>query len=217
MPTHRILKHVKVNEYQWKWEPLLSFFQLKASDLAPEFNVDYRSDMPKEDRRGGYPYYLPIGWYRHGLRVIDKYADGEVWLGSTNIDGEWAVAFHGTHAGAVKGIQEKGLLITKVDAMRTEAVQQGGDKFDRAGLYVATHCTGGVHPRYTKPFQINTSSQTTETFRVVFQCRVKPKAFTIHRSPVATGEAWRFVDPDDIRPYGILLKNEKTPDIFPTD
>ena len=175
--------------------------------------------MPKEQRRGGYPYYLPIGWYRHGLRVIDKYPEDKLWLGDSNVDGEWAVAFHGTHGGAVKGIQEKGLLLIKRDAMRPEAVRQGGKEFDGPGVYVATHCTGGAHPQYTKPFQISPSSQTTETFRIVFQCRVKPKAFTIHTTPVSIGEAWRFVNPDDIRPYGILLKKDPppTPDTYPAD
>ncbi|CAF2072242.1 unnamed protein product [Rotaria magnacalcarata] len=212
-PKHRILKHVKKDEYEWKWKPLISFFQLQTTDFAPEFNIDYTSGMPTKDKRGGFPYYLPIGWYRHALKVVNKYPEDKLWLGSNNVDGEWPVAFHGTHGGAVKGIKEKGLLISNADAMKDDAVKDKGTYFDRPGLYVATHCTGGAHPSYTKPFTINTSSTMNEKFRVVFQCRVKPDAFTIHTKPVATGEAWRFVDPDAIRPYGILVKNEKTPDV----
>jgi hypothetical protein len=197
--------------------PLINFFQLKSTDFDTDFNEDYRSGMNTIDRRGGLPYYLPIGWYRHALKVIDKYPDDKLWLGHENIKGEWAVAFHGTHGGAVKGITKEGLLITKVDLMREEAVELGGSDFNKPGLYVATHCTGGAHPRYTTPFNINVSSEKVETFRVVFQCRVKPDAFTIHRRPVEKGRAWRFVDPDAIRPYGILVKNEEAPDSYVED
>lgn len=168
--------------------------------------------MPTTDTRGGLPYYLPIGWYRHALKVVDKYPDDKLWLGSNNTDGEWPVAFHGTHGGAVKGITEKGLLITKVDLMRKEAIENGGEDFDKPGLYVATHCDGGAHPSYTRTFTVPSSQKKTETFRVVFQCRVKPGAYTVHTSPVTEGEAWRFVDPDAIRPYGILVRNEETSD-----
>lgn len=164
------------------------------------------------DKRGNLPYYLPIGWYRHALKVVDKYPNDKLWLGHDNVAGEWPVAFHGTHAGAIKGIKEKGLLVTQTDVKREEAVENGGVEYDKPGLYVATHCTGGAHPRYTKTFDVKSSSDVTETYRVVFQCRVKPNAYTSHRSPVDKGHAWRFVDPEAIRPYGILVKNEATPD-----
>ena len=184
-------------------------FQLQPSDLAPEFNMDYSSNMPTEDRRGDYPYYLPIGWHRHALKVVDKYPEDQLWLRSDNIEGEWPVAFHGTHSGAVKGITKEGLRKTRVDLMREESAEQRGKDFDRPGLYVATHCDGGAYPNYTKPFSIKTSSDITETFRVVFQCRVKPDAFTTHSGPVRIGNASRFVDSDAIRPNGILLKKEQ--------
>lgn len=160
------------------------------------------------DRRGGLPYYLPIGWYRHALKVIDKYPDDTLWLSSSNIDGQWAVAFHDTNGGAVKGIKEKGLLITRNDVTRNQAVRKVGSCVNKPGLYVAAHCTGGAHPGYTKPFSISLSQEKNETFRVVFQCRVKPGAYTTHTDPVNIGEAWRFVDPDAIRPYGIFVKKE---------
>ena len=93
--------------------------------------------------------------------------------------------------------------------MREEAVQQKGTDFDKPGLYVTTHCNGGAYPVYTKPFSIPSSKNKSETFRIVFQCRVKPNAYTTHTFPVINGEAWRFVDPDAIRPYGILVKKEE--------
>ncbi|UJR24705.1 hypothetical protein I4U23_006079 [Adineta vaga] len=211
-PKHRILKYVKPDEYDCKWMPLINFFQLSPFDFAPEHNRDYTTDMSEKETRGSLPYFLPLGWYRHALKVVDKYSNDQLWLGSSNVDGEWAVAFHGTHGEAVKGIKEEGLRKTTNDAMRKDAVQMSGTYFDKPGLYVATHCTGGSHPAYTQPFTVQATKNKSETFRVVFQCRVKPGSYTTHSSPVKIGHAWRFVDPEAIRPYGILIKNEETPD-----
>jgi hypothetical protein len=74
-------------------------------------------------------------------------------------------------------------------------------------LYVATHCNGGFHPIYTAKFEVKTSPEKTDTFQVVFQCRVRHNSYTSHKGPVKVGEAWRIVDPTAVRPYGILLKN----------
>jgi hypothetical protein len=188
--------------------------KVHASDLAPEHNYDYRPDStPSELRRGGHTYYLPRGWYRHALRVLHKYEKDSKWLGQSNTQGEWPVAYHGTKSWAVPGIVQQGLMTNavtdavKLDAKRPEAIQQMGEEADRPGLYVATHCDGGADI-YTEPFTVTTSPKKTESFRIVFQCRVKPEKFTVHKSPVNEGNAWRYVDASSIRPYGILLKKE---------
>ncbi len=163
---------------------------------------------------GGYQCYLPIGWYRHALRVVDKYPDDQRWLGSNNVKGEWPIAYHGTRVHAIKSIVNQSLLprYAKVDAQRMDAVQKNGSYFDKVGVYVATHCNGGAHPAYTVPFTVQTSSKKTECFRVVVQCRIRPDSFTRHIPPVVVGESWRIVDPAAIRPVAILLKNEETAD-----
>lgn len=191
--------------------PLINFFQLNPSDFAPEFNINYTADMGTEQMRGGLPYFLPTGWFRHALKVVDKFPEDQLWLGSTNADGEWAVGFHGTHAKAVKGIKDEGLRKTSRDIMQSEAVAQKGEDYNKPGLYIATHCTGGAHPAYTKEFSVPSNTGENETFCVVFQCRVKPGQFTTHLPPVKVGQAWRFVDSDAIRPYGILVKKEEAP------
>jgi hypothetical protein len=165
--------------------------------------------MPNELERGSKPYYLPLGWYRFGLKVEHKYTDDKLWLGCANTEGEWPVAFHGTHANAVHGIVKDGLLpsAVKTDAMLQEAIDQIGEEANRPGLYVATHCNGGSD-RYTQPFTVTTFPGKSEQFRIVFQCRVQPGKFTTHTSPVNVGEAWRIVDPKAVRPYGILVKKD---------
>ena len=180
-----------------------------ASDLAPEYDYDYRPPFSLiKQTRGGFDYFFPLGWYRHGLKVLNKYEDQE-WIGQSDSDNVWPVAFHGTKSWAVGNIVDKGLMTSavKVDAMRSEATQQKGKEMDRPGLYVATRCDRGASI-YTEPFEVTVSADKVEKYRIVFQCRVKPGQFTTHTSPVNEGEAWRFVDPTCIRPYGILLKKE---------
>ena len=150
-----------------------------------------------------------MSWYRHALKVDRKYHDDPIWLGSTADKRVWPVAFHGTKSQAVKGITDEGLLTGKVihDFMLKDAIKQAGPSVMQPGLYVATHCDGGSHPQYTKSFTVDLPPNKVETFHVVFQCRVRPGSFTRHAEPVKIGEAWRFVDPTAIRPYGILLKS----------
>jgi hypothetical protein len=153
---------------------------------------------------------LPIGWYRHALKVLHKYGDDRTWIGRINAKGEWPVAYHGTKKDAVSSIVAKGLLPSAVvtDAMKSEAIEQMGEEANQPGLYVATYCNGGSYPQYTTPFTVTTFPDKSERFSIVFQCRVQPNKFTIHTSPVKEGKAWRIVDPNAIRPYGILLKKE---------
>lgn len=86
--------------------PLVGYFELEPTIFDPIFNFEYTNDMPTEDTRGSLPYYLPIGWYRHALKVLGKYSDGNTWLNCDKIDGEWVVAFHGTKIESVKGITQ---------------------------------------------------------------------------------------------------------------
>jgi hypothetical protein len=208
----KILRCIKPAHYDYKWQSVLSFLQLKISDFDSKYNLDYsKGGMPEQQMRGNEPYYLPIGWYRHGLNISNKYGSENVWLGSSNSDGEWPVAFHGTHSGAVSGIIQDGLSAgtAKRDLMQPEAIQQLGPAAKGIGLYLATHCNGGSYPQYTHPFTVSTGDKT-ENYCVVFQCRVRPKSFSVHTGCVKTGKAWRVIDPTAIRPYGLLLKKEET-------
>ena len=78
---------------------------------------------PKGDRSSGWgegesrgpplhlqKYYPPLGWNGYGLRVSKQYDNGDdTWLGYSNVEGEWYIAYHGTGGlGVVKNILEKG-------------------------------------------------------------------------------------------------------------
>ncbi|KAI4875388.1 hypothetical protein NFI96_007627 [Prochilodus magdalenae] len=72
------------------------------SFLAPSFDYDFRNLTDStECTRGGEPYTRPCGWYRFALKVLNKYPDGNAWLGpggwrSQSAPGEWPVSYHAT-------------------------------------------------------------------------------------------------------------------------
>ena len=48
------------------------------------------------EQKGGEDYDSPIGWNGTGLKVNDKFDDGDnTWIGMNNSPGEWCVAYHG--------------------------------------------------------------------------------------------------------------------------
>jgi hypothetical protein len=205
-------------QYDYEWGSALKYLKINPDLFDPDHNMDYRTGRhPKEDQRGGCPYYLPLGWYRHALKVSGKYGIDPTWIGMKNAAGEWPVAYHGTKAVAALPIITQGLSTDYVqrDVMQEEAIEQKGLSVAGPGVYVATHCEGGSYPSYTTPFSVPTSDGGSEKYSLVFQCRVKPGEFTNHTGPVKEGEAWRFVDSSHIRPYGLLLKKEK--DVSETD
>jgi len=63
-------------------------------------NLDSRGNKfegwSKNQKRGNYFYDPPIGWIGIGLKVLQKFDNGDdTWIGNNNSTGEWAVAYHG--------------------------------------------------------------------------------------------------------------------------
>jgi hypothetical protein len=201
-----IFQYLIPERYDYKWEAALTFLQLQESDFDPRFNRSY--PHAHEDTRGGRPYYLPEGWYRHALKVEDKYKNDQVWLGMNNSPGEWSVAYHGTKHGVVKSIIGTGLQqkFVTFDACKDEAKKQRPTIPDVNGLYVATHCEGGASHYVGTGFKIEGPPGTIKTYYIAFQCRVENGKFTEHKGPVTVGLALRVFDEKAIRPYGLLLK-----------
>ena len=63
--------------------------------------LDYRGNKtpdgyPIGQKRGAYDYIPPTGWKAFGLKVLDKYDQGNNnWLAMDGNPEEWAVAYHG--------------------------------------------------------------------------------------------------------------------------
>ena len=206
-----MLYSIKSDHYQYELIHPLSYLQLSSKDFDTHSNFDYKqTTLTQENRCGNYPYHIPIGWYHHAFNVKSKYADNDIWLGQENVHGEWPIAFHGTHTPtAIDNTRQSSLSShSKADTLQNEDVDRTSMLRIGTGIIVATNCNGGAD-KYTTPLTIS-NGDSTETFKVVFQCRVKPGSFTTHTGLVDVGVLWQVVDPQAIRPSGLLLKNETT-------
>ncbi|XP_053283404.1 uncharacterized protein LOC128444773 [Pleuronectes platessa] len=170
--------------------------------FAPQYNYDFTKLTETETYwRGGEKYERPCGWYRFGLKVLDKYP-GNTWLGTTyrgtqSSPGEWPVSYHGTSK-------------TGADGIIGDHYQPGpGQAFGR-GIYSTPDIS--VANRYAKTF---TSIKNGKTYKVVLQNRINPE----YRKKYANDLYWLVPIPKGtsedeeqemveraIRPYGLLLK-----------
>jgi hypothetical protein len=153
--------------------------------LAPEFNRDYTNELDDGIilKRGGEIYNRPYGWKRIGLKVSGKYKN-DIWVGSTNTDQEWPVAFHGTNFDGLKGICLDGFDISKSQR----------DKFGKG--------------HYTTPLITIAEKFATEAsidgvlIKYVVQTRVNPKSINRKNDD----KYWILPNDDDLRPYGFCYK-----------
>ncbi|CAM2729971.1 unnamed protein product [Rotaria socialis] len=213
-----VLSMAKPGNYLPEWKSVLDHLRLHPDDFDPTHNRDY-INIPAHDfvqQRGNRPYYRPIGWFRHALRVINKDNKNTVWLGMNNGPDEWCVAYHGTKYRNVRLILDEGLRGAMYnDGWKQVATNEVGEKANVMGTYLGTHCNkGSDNDRYAERFTVKMqsgSAVTEEHYRVVFQCRVKPKSFTEHKDPHRESfedplfKELRVYESDAIRLYGILL------------
>ena len=170
----------------------------------PQFDYDFRrGSESSECSRGGKPYKRPWGWYRFALKVLDKYPDGNTWLGpngwrSYSADGEWPVSFHGTSIEGAKGITEA-------------SYRAGHHQLYGRGIYSTPNIDTAEHYAMSKKF----TSKNGKTYKVIMQNRINPekRVKTVKADywliPVRQGtspaEEKKIVE-TSIRPYGILIK-----------
>lgn len=168
----------------------------------PRFTDPGFADQPQT--RGGLPYRRPLGWRRFGLRVQDRFVDPD-WLSSDGRAGEWAVAYHGTCAHAVRPIATSGL-----QAGGRGGVERLHGAIFGDGVYCAPHVEHAAFFAEAVPVE---AAEGLRCFQVVFQCRLRPSSFTVHDDGL--GDVFVVKSEANIRPYGILL-SECLPDGTPT-
>ncbi|XP_040894785.1 uncharacterized protein LOC121182387 [Toxotes jaculatrix] len=173
--------------------------------LDPDYDYDFTDVKDTQTfYRGGEVYERPCGWKRYALKVLDKYRDGNAWLGERghcttthSEDGEWPVAYHGTSRSGARGII-------------TDQFKPGpGQKYGR-GIYCTPYLSEATP--YTEPFS---STSKGREYQVVLQIRVNPKYREKHNKgkywlvPIKEGlteeEEQEIVD-KAVRPYAILMR-----------
>ena len=156
------------------------------------------------EKRGGKPYDPPIGWKGIGLRVIDKYDNGNnTWIGMDNSKGEWCVAYHGVGRNK-KNVQERtGLIVKGGFNPGPNQVHKDHPDLNHPGRKVGegVYCTPSINVAelYSGVSQIHGKN-----YKTVLMVRVKPDAIRYCKDQsdywVVNGTT------DEIRPYRILYK-----------
>lgn len=147
------------------------------------------------------------------MKLDRKYKGSSAWISETKQSGGWPFAFQGSAFGLLKGVTDLTLDNDKRvrDRLLIEALEQlDDDQVNQQDFYVTTHCNNGSFPFYTEDLLVESPPNRSEYFQIVFQCRIRPDSYTVHKIPVRTGSAWRLVDPSAVRPDGILLKSRAT-------
>ena len=147
-----------------------------------------KENYGQNEYRAGNKYYPPNGWYRCGVRVYNIYDGGNNdWLTwEEGKKGQWSICYHG--------------IITKDDPNKYENEKD----FKHPENLV---CKGVLC--YQKPEDMESSSEEItiangEKYKVGFMLRVEPDHI---REPESKKTFW-FLNgtPEEIRPYGILMK-----------
>ena len=176
---------------------------VSTGELAPEFDVDftYVKDDGKRYMRGGFEYKRPYGWHRFAVRAVGRYENDE-WLGPDGIrtsqaSGEWPVSYFGTNVSSAEKIVKEGYK----PGPRA--------KFGR-GIYTSPSLEM-VERFYAQEF-----SYDGKRYKIAFQNRVNPDPshlVIISASETGVGaDYWLSPKSDDVRPYGILIREVEQPD-----
>ena len=84
------------NLVDFEEEHIFESIRLNQSMLDSRGNNKSDSCWGFNETRGGENYYPPVGWWRYGLRVFNKYDNGNNdWLSYDNRAGEWSIAYSG--------------------------------------------------------------------------------------------------------------------------
>ncbi|ETO26640.1 hypothetical protein RFI_10494 [Reticulomyxa filosa] len=152
-------------------------------------------------------YQQPTGWTRYGLKVLGKYGD-DTWLDPFNKNqtnkkkdpGNWWRAYHGTGNAkcenftpidAMSSIYKTKFRLAKVHALGPGVYCSPDPNF---------YCRGSSYIGQT---EINLTNGK-KKFDFIFQVAVKPGVNTL--TPASNDQIWSVQNPDDIRVYGILVR-----------
>ena len=171
--------------------PILESIRLNRSMLDKRGNNKDDNNWGYDETRGGENYYPPEGWHRYGLRVYDKYDNKDNdWLSYDNRDGEWCIAYSGLSG------------FTKKYNQYNENDNDSKNPGKKVGTGVITWQNPEFMYNNTEIINVNGIN-----YKMGLMLRVNPDKI---RVPFSNKNVWIVNGiPDEIRPYGILLKKLK--------
>jgi len=179
-----------------RWSRLQEKWGLQPQFLDPSFDYDFTKidDTGKQFFRGTKEYKRPVGWTRYAINVSGKFPDDTEWFKTTNDPAVWPVAYHGTRSQNVMPILRLGLQVGG-----TNGVAMGNGRAHGDGIYVTPSVEHAALYSPTAPVMTDEGSF---KVKIVFQARVDPTQISEH-----TAKVWTLPAPDNIRLYGVLVKN----------
>eukprot|EP01083_Nonionella_stella_P022874 63221_1 len=163
----------------------------------------------KQHALGHETYYEPYGWTRYGLSVIGKY-ENDSWLHPFTKSNKklWWRAYHGTINSQIRG---RGNCI---DAMAN--IYKNGFKIGKKcaigqGICVSpdpsiveSHGYCGIATVAIMDRDVSIYTCCMKSFKFMLQIAVRPNRTALSKN--SNNIYWCVLSPDDIRPYGILIK-----------
>ena len=180
-----------------------------AQNLKCKHRFDFRHNMDlrnqtevKTHTRGGIKYVEPNGFYGFAVNVLGKYDGGNNdWMKMKASTGrEWAVAYHGTSVGGFPAILNEGFKAGSRQAYSDSKCVKTG-----AVIGSGVYCTPGL----SMAEQYAGNGHDFQGHKIIFvmQCRVNPaKIKHCHDYETKEDAYWVLNDPNDIRPYRVLIK-----------
>ena len=213
--------NLDINEFKQKFQNDINFPQLnhlkeihktgimegcKLSKKQLDSRGNRFDGWPDNENRGKKPYYSPKGWIGIGLRVMDKYDNGNNnWIGMKNLDDEWCVAYHGVARNKdSKEVQKiTGLIVNSTFKAGQNQVHEKHQDIYHPGSLVGNgvYITPKVEiaQQYSGYTVINNKK-----YQTVLMVRVKPESIRGCSDQI---DYWVVNGtPDEIRPYRILYK-----------
>ena len=181
------------------------------------------SGWGENEKRGGFDYFPPKGWKGFGLKVWDKYDNGNNdWLAYNGNSNEWAVAYHGLAArgnckveDAVNNIYNTKFMIGKAQACKDHKNINTRYKFNpnedtedhTNKVGVGVYCSPNPEVMETYANQAVDDSKAKingKRYLMGFMMRVKPDKIRISSS---VPDYWVLDGTtDQMRPYRIMVK-----------
>nr|XP_020443227.1 uncharacterized protein LOC109952474 [Monopterus albus] len=178
----------------------------------PKYDYDFTNikDGSTKFLRGNEQYIRPCGWNRVALQVIQRYADGNSWLG-TGKDA-WPVSYQGySMDGSLGIILTRGACSSdEPQFLDVAAASLNNSETRGRGVYSTPDIK--MAEQYCKQF---TSRVDGKKYKVVLQNRINPQK----RTKCQREDVWlvyipeghndvqtRAIVQESIRPYGLLLK-----------
>ena len=167
------------------------------NNILPVFNNNVKY-------RGREEYISPISWTAYGIDVSGKYDFGDnTWLGNSNQNGEFAVAYYG-----INNLFNKNMNIIQNLFSLTGNLESGRTYVDSNNIRnPGQKCQAGAY-FYKNPNYAENSSEEINIggfkYKIMFMCRVNPMNI---RQPENFQDLWILSpSPDEVRPYKILIK-----------